>query len=142
MIEKELGLEPDWLFKVQSIAFIYVSPTKEVLGCVVVENIKQAFSATTSSTNTTTHEHSTPEGVIILDSKTKKKALWGIRVMWTSSLYRRKGIATKLLDSVRSQLARGCILPRSKIAFTQPTAAGTAFIRKYTGEENFLVYKS
>lgn len=143
-IEKELGLMPNWLFKVQCSVFIYVTSMREILGCVLTENIRRAWTATTSHITTERQQgtNAIDNGIVLVDKHKQNKALWGIRIMWTSPAARRKGIATKLLDCARSQLARGCLLPRDALAFSQPTAEGAAFIRSYTGSSEFMVYEA
>jgi N-acetyltransferase len=81
------------------------------------------------------------EKSILVDWSRHRRAVCGIRLMWVSYDSRRKGIAGKLLDCARSHVIRGCIIPQEEVAFTQPTAAGRAFIEVYVGTPKFLVYK-
>lgn len=82
-----------------------------------------------------------PGGGLVLAAKSQRvRALCGVRAMWTSAGARRQGIATKLLDCARSRAVPGFVVPRHQLAFTQPTAAGTAFIANYTGSSSFLMY--
>lgn len=41
----------------------------------------------------------------------------------------------------RSTFGIGMCVPRRNIAFSDPTSHGKMFAAKYTGSENFLVYK-
>ena len=90
------------------------------------------------------------------------QAICGISRIWVSRQYRRRGIATKLLDFVRLSFASvyrdascgtdtlafiirknyiyGCCLDRSAIAFSQPTGDGKALATIYTGTSEFLAY--
>jgi N-acetyltransferase len=80
------------------------------------------------------------DGGISIDRSRQVKAMCGVRVMWTSVEARRQGLATKLLDCARAQVICGYVVPRAAVAFTQPTADGHAFIQRYTGASQFLVY--
>ncbi|CAL8071016.1 unnamed protein product [Calicophoron daubneyi] len=66
--------------------------------------------------------------------------LCGVRRLWVCKKYRRKGVATKLLDCVLKYLIYGHTLERSQIAFAEPTADGTDFAAFFVGREDFLVY--
>jgi N-acetyltransferase len=157
ILEEQLGLVPGWLLAVPCTAFLYVClSTRNILGCIFTENIKHAWSAsaTTIGDSQLLEEVKNKEGnccmqpcnnhsgIVLADKSSVKKAVWGVRMMWTNQTARRKGIATKLLDSVRSQLARGCVLPRADLAFSQPTPEGAALIQAYIGSPRFLVYEA
>ncbi|PKA46329.1 N-acetyltransferase [Apostasia shenzhenica] len=64
----------------------------------------------------------------------------GIRAIWVASSYRRKGIASQLLDAARYSFT-GQMLEISQCAFSPPTSAGMAFASSYTNCRSFLVYK-
>lgn len=42
-LEEQMGLVKGWLLSVPASLYLYVSPTKRILGCVVAEGIKEAF---------------------------------------------------------------------------------------------------
>jgi N-acetyltransferase len=73
-------------------------------------------------------------------SKTSQPASCGISRIWIHPTERRKGIATKMLDAIRTNFIYGCSLTKSQMAFTQPTPDGKQFFSKYTGIQDFLVY--
>jgi N-acetyltransferase len=77
---------------------------------------------------------------VTVDRSRRVKAVCGVRVMWTSAAARRRGVATKMLNCARAHVVRGYVVPRAGVAFTQPTADGAAFIQRYTGTPEFLVY--
>jgi ESCO1/2 acetyl-transferase len=79
-------------------------------------------------------------GIVLVDKEGIEKVRHGIRMMWTSSQARRKNIATKLLDCARCQLVRGYVVPREKLAYSQPTSDGAGFITSYSNSNEFLVY--
>jgi N-acetyltransferase len=59
----------------------------------------------------------------------------GIARLFVASTHRRLSIATHLLSAAARTFVHGCILdPRKgEIAFTQPTQAGEAVMRKWGG---------
>jgi len=63
----------------------------------------------------------------------------GVNRVWIHKKLRRSGVATFLLDSARRLLVTGGVLPRSRIAFSEPTEAGirlaTAYLNKKPTEE-------
>lgn len=64
----------------------------------------------------------------------------GVPRIWIHFSYRRKGIGTKLLDALRAIFGKENAIDKLKIAFTDPTEEGLAFISTYTGRRNILVY--
>lgn len=61
--------------------------------------------------------------------------------MWVEHQYRRQGIASRLIDNVCEKFIFGLSLPKSSIAFSQPTQQGRHFAHAYVGKPNFLAYK-
>ncbi|CAN9106853.1 unnamed protein product [Alternaria alternata] len=57
----------------------------------------------------------------------------GISRIWTSNQHRKNGIATRLLDSVRSDFLYGLNVDKAKVAFSQPTESGGNLARKWFG---------
>ncbi|OJD12849.1 hypothetical protein AJ78_06612 [Emergomyces pasteurianus Ep9510] len=69
-------------------------------------------------------------------------AVVGISRVWTSASSRRKGIAMDLLDCVVSNYIYGMEIPKSQIAFSQPTESGCRLIEAFFGPgEPWHVYK-
>lgn len=68
------------------------------------------------------------------------KPLCGIRRLWVSKDYRRRGIATTLLDAIIHSFFYGFTLRRTQIAFTEPTSNGADFAASYVGREDFFIY--
>ncbi|XP_078034951.1 establishment of cohesion [Augochlora pura] len=64
----------------------------------------------------------------------------GINVVWTDMKHRRQGIASKMVDVLRSQFYYGYIMSLDDIAFSTPTSSGKIFAEKYTKTRNFKVY--
>ncbi|KAH3766988.1 N-acetyltransferase [Pelomyxa schiedti] len=80
------------------------------------------------------------EDTAIICHNTHVDVALGISRIWVHEKYRRKGIATKLIDAARSNSVYGCTIPKSKCAFSQPTPDGKKFFSTYTGTPNFYVY--
>jgi len=70
------------------------------------------------------------------------EAQCGIHRIWVHEQQRRQGIATRLMDAVRSNFLYGTLIRKDQCAFTQPTSSGKQFFASYCGTETFLVYPS
>ncbi|ESN91951.1 hypothetical protein HELRODRAFT_181874 [Helobdella robusta] len=66
----------------------------------------------------------------------------GISRIWVSKSDRRKGVATRLLNSVRGHFSLGNPLTKQQIAFSHPTPDGICLATAYTGSPHFLVYRN
>ncbi|VDM32527.1 unnamed protein product [Hydatigera taeniaeformis] len=66
--------------------------------------------------------------------------LCGIRRLWVASKHRRCGVGTILVDSLLKHLVYLTHLPRSNVAFAEPTASGAEFAVRFVGREDFIVY--
>ncbi|KAI9710542.1 MAG: hypothetical protein M1820_002678 [Bogoriella megaspora] len=58
-------------------------------------------------------------------------ALLGISRIWTSKVYRGKGVATELLDRAAETFLYGMQIQKEKVAFSQPTESGGRLARKW-----------
>lgn len=68
-------------------------------------------------------------------------ALVGISRIWTSRMFRNKGIATMLLDCVRSNFFYGMEVPKDLVAFSQPTESGGRLaVRWFEAKDGWHVY--
>lgn len=68
-------------------------------------------------------------------------ALIGISRIWTSRMFRKKGIATMLLDCVRSNFFYGMEVPKDLVAFSQPTESGGRLaVRWFGATDGWHVY--
>ncbi|KAK2792439.1 N-acetyltransferase O1 (Establishment of cohesion protein 1) [Onygenales sp. PD_12] len=78
----------------------------------------------------------------ITASEEAHPAVVGISRVWTSASSRRKGIAMDLLDCVVGNYFYGMEIPKSQIAFSQPTESGCRLLEAFFGpEEQWHVYK-
>ncbi|CAG8483584.1 854_t:CDS:2 [Scutellospora calospora] len=117
---------------------------KKVEGCVIAEPITRAYKVSRGDNEIKRDEKmqvgTSNDGSAIFCFTKPIGAVCGINRVWVSKPYRRKGVATKLLDIVREKFVYGCILRPNDLAFSQPTGDGQAFAAKYTGTIEFLVY--
>jgi len=95
--------------------------------------------AETTAAETTTETETTTAGAV--------GAALGVRGVWVAPSYRRRGIATALLDAARARaVAYTVVTRRALVAFSQPTDAGggEALARRYasseSGDGGFLSY--
>ena len=64
-------------------------------------------------------------------SETKYPAVVGVSRIWTSKSFRRRGIADNLLECVMNQFIYGMAIEPTEVAFSQPTAMGTALAKAW-----------
>jgi len=82
---------------------------------------------------------SQPAVVIALEDK-KETAVAGIKLIWSHWGYRRRGVATALLEAVRRNICYGYTVPKGKCAFSTPTTSGRALATRYLGIKDVLFY--
>ncbi|PNF17554.1 hypothetical protein B7P43_G15557, partial [Cryptotermes secundus] len=129
VVDKELGYVDAELGNLSnSQIYLYVTD-KQVIGCVVAHPIKFAYKML----------NSVIEGCDCC-SEESYPAKCGVSRVWVAKNYRRKKIASKMMDCMRSSFLHGYVLGVDEFAFSAPTLAGKAFAEKYTGTENYLVY--
>jgi len=142
IMDKELGyVQSSNTRKDKERVFIMINGNKKVIGCAIVEPIRNAFPLVADNEHGSP-PHSTEEinKEPVRCSKVSQPAVCGVSRIWVHSSERRKGVASKLLDAVRSNFIFGYNIPKNKCAFTQPTQDGRRFFARYTNTENFLVY--
>ncbi|KFP21297.1 N-acetyltransferase ESCO2, partial [Egretta garzetta] len=121
--------------------YLFVSNEKMVVGCLVAESIKQAFrvlsepGAAPSPSQDPLQQHRAWRC-----STEPEAAVCGVSRIWVFGLRRRKGIARRMVDVVRSTFMYGSYLSTDEIAFSDPTPDGKLFATKYCQTPNFLVY--
>jgi len=146
--------------------YLYLDGGK-VVGCAIAERIEQAYRISTNYDNAikslVTESKDTSHTEQITDNPlsetrssdpqtpTKGKsivhklddpqpAIIGISRIWVWKEGRRKGIASKLLDTVRASFLFGDVVDKNLVALSQPTVDGQEFASKYFGRPDFLVY--
>ncbi|CAB4396923.1 unnamed protein product [Rhizophagus irregularis] len=130
-------------------AYFYVANKYDIVGFALAVRIEKAYRVVDSSSENAQNESrkvsklqigNDNDGSGIFCSTKPLRAACGISRLWVKRDYRRKKIATKLLDSVRKNFIYGCELKPDEVAFSQPSGDGKAFASQYTGTREFLVY--
>lgn len=113
--------------------YIYIQRTK-IIGFMSVETIQ--------ATMVVTKKYADDD-----DKKESSTASIGVSRIWVSTEHRQRGIALKLLQSIRIcthiaaiQCSSICIPSPQSIAFSQPTSLGRAIALKFHGNGAFLCY--
>ncbi|XP_064304451.1 LOW QUALITY PROTEIN: N-acetyltransferase ESCO2 [Phalacrocorax carbo] len=141
IVDNELGFKQVSLrCPAKTKTYLFVS-NEMVVGCLVAESIKQAFRVLSEP------EPALSPGRDALQhhrawrcSTEPEPAVCGISRIWVFGLRRRKGIARRMVDVVRSTFMYGCYLSTEEIAFSDPTPDGKLFAMNYCQIPNFLVY--
>ncbi|NWU71916.1 ESCO2 acetyltransferase, partial [Pterocles burchelli] len=121
--------------------YLFVSNEKMIVGCLVAESIKQAFRVLSEPGAVPAPEQDTLQQHRAWRCSTEPEpAVCGVSRIWVFGLRRRKGIARRMVDVVRSTFMYGCYLSTNEIAFSDPTPDGKLFAMKYCQTPNFLVY--
>ncbi|XP_066599415.1 N-acetyltransferase ESCO2 isoform X2 [Prorops nasuta] len=128
VIDRDLGLSEISTTEYHNKKIYLYVREKTVLSVLVAEPIKSAH-------------HMIPE-LIDLNccSVESTPAKCGINVVWTAMSHRRQGIASKMIDILRSKYYFGYIMSLDDIAFSMPTPNGKIFAEKYTKTKSFKVY--
>ncbi|XP_048107112.1 N-acetyltransferase ESCO2 isoform X1 [Alosa alosa] len=146
--DSELGFQQITLSSPNSAkTYLFVNSDKMVVGCVVAEQIRQAFRVLEQAQQPQPQKKVSADQEDILErhrawccSTVPERAICGISRVWVFSLMRRKSIATRMLDTVRNSFMYGSHLTKEEIAFSDPTPDGKLFATKYCGTPTFLVY--
>ncbi|KAG1924549.1 N-acetyltransferase ESCO2 [Pimephales promelas] len=118
--DSELGFQQITLSSPSSAkTYLFINSDRMVVGCLVAESIRQAFRVL--------EQPEKPKDMNKEDfmerhrawccSTVPEKALCGVSRIWVFSLMRRKGIATRLMDTVRNSFMYGSHLTKEEIAF-------------------------
>ncbi|KAI1288341.1 N-acetyltransferase ESCO1 [Halotydeus destructor] len=126
-LELGIGVGVEQCMKNTSMFLLYVSSDKRVAGFVAAEAIYEANRLVCED----------PLSV----SLTSYPARAGIARIWVHPNYRRKGVATEMLEALRVNFKIDRILRREEIAFSDPTNEGIAFAKTFTGTSNFLIFQ-
>jgi N-acetyltransferase len=134
MVDAELGYADSVpVFRESSKAFLFISTHKRVVGCIVTDNISKGYRLLPANSEAGN------SGVPWCCSLESEKAVLGINRMWVSLHYRRKKVATRMLDAIRAHHEGG--IPKELIAFSDPSPSGRKFAERYLGTQTFLVYQ-
>ncbi|XP_020774310.2 N-acetyltransferase ESCO2 isoform X2 [Boleophthalmus pectinirostris] len=141
--DNELGFQQVSLSRpAQAKTYLFINSEKMVVGCLVAEPIRQAFRVLEQpdQEKDMTKDDFMERHRAWCCSTVPEQALCGISRIWVFSLARRQGIATRMLDTVRSTFMYGSHLTKEEIAFSDPTPDGKLFATKYSNTPAFLVY--
>ncbi|XP_044024211.1 N-acetyltransferase ESCO2 [Siniperca chuatsi] len=141
--DNELGFQQVTLSRpTQAKTYLFINTERMVVGCLVAEPIRQAYRVLEQPDR---HKDMTKDDFMERHrawccSTVPEQALCGISRIWVFSLARRQGIASRMLDIVRSTFMYGSHLTKEEIAFSDPTPDGKLFATKYCNTPTFLVY--
>ncbi|KAM4529867.1 N-acetyltransferase ESCO2 isoform 2-T2 [Fundulus diaphanus] len=141
--DNELGFQQVTLSRpAQSKTFLFINTDRLVVGCLVAEPIRQAYRVLEQPDHNKdmTKDDFMERHRAWCCSTVPEPALCGISRIWVFSLARRQGIATRMLDTVRSTFVYGSYLTKEEIAFSDPTPDGKMFATKYCNTPTFLIY--
>ncbi|KAF7662624.1 hypothetical protein LDENG_00229150 [Lucifuga dentata] len=126
----------------QAKTYLFINTQRMVVGCLVAAHIRQAYRVLEQPDRQKdmTKEDFMERHRAWCCSTVPEPALCGISRIWVFSLARRRGIATRMLDTVRSTFIYGSHLTKEEIAFSDPTPDGKLFATKYCNTPTFLVY--
>ncbi|XP_059835697.1 N-acetyltransferase ESCO1 isoform X1 [Hypanus sabinus] len=143
MVDNDLGFQQAELkCPSRTKTLLFISNDRKIVGCLIAEHIQRGFrviedKATQQSSN----------DAIMLErqrawccSTNPEPAICGISRVWVFSMMRRKAIATRMTDCLRSNFVYGSYLSKDEIAFSDPTPDGKLFATQYCGTPRFLVY--
>ncbi|XP_037306169.1 N-acetyltransferase ESCO2 [Pungitius pungitius] len=141
--DSELGFQQVTLSRpTQAKTYLFINTERMVVGCLVAESIRQAhrvLGQPDQPKDMTKDDFMERHRAWCCDT-VPEQALCGISRIWVFSLARRQGIATRMLDTVRSTFMYGSHLTKEEIAFSDPTPDGKLFATKYSNTPTFLVY--
>jgi N-acetyltransferase len=133
--------------------FVYVS-NGFVVGCIVHEHVARRsivrLNRGSRVSDLDVKSISAPASVIEVKLDIERKTIssdpdyvLGVRYLWVQSQHRRIGVGCALMDATRKSAVFGTIVPKSELAFSQPTEAGISFAFAYAGNpatDHILVY--
>lgn len=143
VLDDALGFIEEEAF-LQRSHFIYIQE-HQVVGCVNTERITEAFALDKTASNLVVQTNSDEESSVatngaVTTSAASQSAVVGICQIWVHPSFRRKSIATRMLDVVREKSIYGMRVAKNLIAFAQPTRNGLQFAQKYMEPCEVLIY--
>lgn len=113
-----------------TLSFLAVTEGR-VVGCVIVEPVHCAFRW---------HAGDDTDALVREEDATDAVEL-GVDQVWVHAAFRRRGIAHTLLEVARTHALVGRVVPRERVAFSQPTRDGRALARAFVGGWVVLVFR-
>lgn len=142
IVDNELGFKQVALScPAKTKTYLFVSNEKMIVGCLVAESIKQAFRVLSEPSTVHSPEQDALQQHRAWRCSTEPEpAVCGVSRIWVFGPARRRGIARRLVDVVRSTFMYGSYLSTEEIAFSDPTPDGKQFATEYCQTPTFLVY--
>ncbi|XP_074132470.1 N-acetyltransferase ESCO1 [Sminthopsis crassicaudata] len=144
MVDNDLGFQQAPLMCSSRIkTLLFISNDKKVVGCLIAEHIQWGYRVIEDKVPDVNSEK---EKVIFERQKawccstSPEPAVCGISRIWVFSMMRRRKIASRMIECLRSNFIYGSYLSKEEIAFSDPTPDGKLFATQYCGTGQFLVY--
>ncbi|XP_054316324.1 N-acetyltransferase ESCO1 isoform X7 [Pongo pygmaeus] len=144
MVDNDLGFQQAPLMCYsRTKTLLFISNDKKVVGCLIAEHIQWGYRVIEEKLPVTRSEE---EKVRFERQKAwccstlPEPAICGISRIWVFSMMRRKKIASRMIECLRSNFIYGSYLSKEEIAFSDPTPDGKLFATQYCGTGQFLVY--
>ncbi|KGL81379.1 N-acetyltransferase ESCO1 [Tinamus guttatus] len=144
MVDNDLGFQQAPLMCCsRTKTLLFISNDKKVIGCLIAEHIQWGYRVIEEKVPEVSSER---EKVICERQKAwccstaPEPAICGISRIWVFSMMRRRRIASRMIECLRSNFIYGSYLSKEEIAFSDPTPDGKLFATQYCGTGRFLVY--
>ncbi|XP_045881326.1 N-acetyltransferase ESCO1 [Meles meles] len=144
MVDNDLGFQQAPLMCYsRTKTLLFISNDKKVVGCLIAEHIQWGYRVIEEKHPVIRSEE---EKVRFERQKAwccstlPEPAICGISRIWVFSMMRRKKIASRMIECLRSNFIYGSYLSKEEIAFSDPTPDGKLFATQYCGTGQFLVY--
>lgn len=144
MVDNDLGFQQAPLMCYsRTKTLLFISNDKKVVGCLIAEHIQWGYRVIEEKLPVIRSEE---EKVRFERQKAwccstlPEPAICGISRIWVFSMMRRKKIASRMIECLRSNFIYGSYLSKEEIAFSDPTPDGKLFATQYCGTGQFLVY--
>ncbi|KFP23235.1 N-acetyltransferase ESCO1, partial [Egretta garzetta] len=144
MVDNDLGFQQAPLMCYsRTKTLLFISNDKKVIGCLIAEHIQWGYRVIEEKVPEVSSEN---EKVIFERQKawccstSPEPAICGISRIWVFSMMRRKKVASRMIECLRSNFIYGSYLSKEEIAFSDPTPDGKLFATQYCGTGQFLVY--
>ncbi|XP_051019978.1 N-acetyltransferase ESCO1 [Acomys russatus] len=144
MVDNDLGFQQAPLMCYsRTKTLLFISNDKKVVGCLIAEHIQWGYRVIEEKLPVIRSEE---EKVRFERQKawccstSPEPAICGISRIWVFSMMRRKKIASRMIECLRSNFIYGSYLSKEEIAFSDPTPDGKLFATQYCGTGQFLVY--
>ncbi|XP_064026765.1 N-acetyltransferase ESCO1 isoform X2 [Pogoniulus pusillus] len=144
MVDNDLGFQQAPLMCYsRTKTLLFISNDKKVIGCLIAEHIQWGYRVIEEKVPEVSSEN---EKVIFERQKawccstSPEPAICGISRIWVFSMMRRRKVASRMIECLRSNFIYGSYLSKEEIAFSDPTPDGKLFATQYCGTSQFLVY--